>query len=219
MAKFDVLVPDLPGHGDSAPRAGPLGVGAILEGIEEFLAQAVPGAPLILVGNSLGAWIATLYALRHPERVARVVLVNGGALLGGRPDVSLMPKDRAEARHALNATRCPGSRPVPDFVIDDIMRQARRGPIGRMAAAAAGMFPYLLDGRLHEIRVPVDLLWGVCDQLMPLSYAEKMLAALPAARLTTLPKGGHVPHRECANDFALKLIDLLQKPAPHAGAQ
>jgi pimeloyl-ACP methyl ester carboxylesterase len=216
QSKYELVIPDLPGHGESEPRTGPLGIGAMLSGVEALLDSVVPRAPLILVGNSLGAWIATLYAHRHPERISRIVLVNGGALMGDRPDISLMPKDRAAARRALEATRCPGSRPVPDYVVDDIIRQARRGPIGRIAAGAADMFQYLLQGRLQEIGTPVDLLWGECDQLMPLSYARKMLAAFPAARLTTLPTGGHVPQRECAKDFAAKLMDLLQKPEPQA---
>jgi len=211
--KYRVLIPDLPGHAQSAPSEGPLPVGTILGGVVAVVQQKAGSEPVILVGNSLGGWLAMLYAREHPERVARIVAVNGGALLG-RQDVSLVPANREEARRLMALLRDPGSPQFPGFVLDDVVRRARTGPIGRMYATAADMMNYLLDGKLHEVQTPVDLLWGESDELMSLEYAHRMEAQLTAPRLTTLPRCGHIPLRECPVALTDALKKLLQQPPP-----
>lgn len=211
-----LVVPDLPGHGDSAPEKGPLPVETLLAGLSAVLDETVPKEPVTIVGNSLGAWLATLWAKEHPERVERIVLVNGGPLKHAAEGLTLQPKDRAEARKAVEALRDPGSIRVPDFVLDDVVREAARGPIARLAAASGGMEKFVLDGRLAEVMVPVEIVWGASDRMLPLSYAEAMLAGLPRARLTQLPRCGHVPQQECPSAFAEALQKLLTGPPPEA---
>ncbi|MEW5982631.1 MAG: alpha/beta fold hydrolase [Acidobacteriota bacterium] len=210
---YRLVIPDLAGHGRSAPAQGPIELDQVLRGVESILSQG-PQDPAIIVGNSLGAWIGLLYAHAHPDRVARLVLVNGGALRGDRPDLSLTPRTRAEAAALMKELRDPGSDPIRDFVLDDVVREAQSGPLARFAATAARMEPYLLDGRLHEVRVSVDLIWGESDRLFTLDYARRMMAALPASRLRTLPACGHVPHQECPARFGAALTDVLASPPP-----
>jgi len=214
VARYHVLAPDLPGHGASSPLAGPLTIGMMLSAVESVLNPRPPGSGTIIVGHSLGAWVAMLVAHSHQELTARLILIDGGALRGEREDLSLMPGSRNEARRLVAALRDPGSPPIPDFVLDDVMREARSGAIGRLAASAQDMNRYLLDGRLSEIHVPVDMLWGGSDQLMPAGYAKKMEAQLPAARLRVLPKCGHVPMRECPESFRRALDEVLRQPPP-----
>jgi pimeloyl-ACP methyl ester carboxylesterase len=76
------------------------------------------------------------------------------------------------------------------------------------------MRQYVLDGRLHEITVPVDLIWGESDRLFSLGYARRMMAELPASRLTTIPGCGHVPQQECPSRFGAALLDVLTMPPP-----
>ncbi len=211
--RYRVVVPDLAGHGSSAPGEGPISVAQILRGVEAVLSTG-PQDPAILVGNSLGAWVALLYAREHPDRVARVVLVNGGAIRGSRDDLSLQPKTRAEAAALMTQLRDPKSTPIPGYVLDDVVREAATGPLARFVQTAAEMEPYLLDGRLGEIAAPVNLLWGESDKLFPLEYARKMMAGLKASRLTTISGCGHVPQQECPTRFKASLLDILQQPAP-----
>jgi pimeloyl-ACP methyl ester carboxylesterase len=213
-----LVIPDLAGHGDSAPENGPLPVETLLAGLSAVLDEVAPKGPVTIVGNSLGAWLATLWAKDHPERVERIVLVNGGPLKHVAEGLTLQPKDRAEARKAVEALRDPGSIRVPDFVLDDVVREAARGPIARLAAASDGMEKFVLDGRLAEVTVPVEIVWGASDRMMPLSYAAKMLSALPRARLTQLPRCGHVPQQECPAAFAEALGRLLSGPPPEAAS-
>ena len=87
---------------------------------------------MVLVGNSLGAWVAMLYAHDYPAHVARLVAINGGAITNVNPAINLYPETREEARETMKALMGPATLPVPDFVLDDIIRHARVGPAGRL---------------------------------------------------------------------------------------
>lgn len=216
-ARYRVLIPDLPGHGDSEPAAGPLPMGVVLGGLERLVDARAGQERVALVGSSFGAWVAMVYAQRHPERVARIVAINGGALRGERPDLSLVPATREEARRLMDNLMDRGSTPPPAFVLDDVVRQAQGGALSRLYAGGADLERYLLDGRLAEVTPPVDLLWGESDRVVPLSYARRMEAQLPAARLTPVPRCGHIPMRECPASFARSLEAVLEQTPPGPG--
>ena len=210
-----LLIPDLPGHGDSEPGEGILPMALIFGGLEALLEEAALEDP-VLAGNSMGAWLAMLYAHKYPDRVSRVVAINGGAILGEPSDIKLMPANREEARASMAAIRDPSSPPVPDELLDDIVARANSGPIQRMMMDLAGMMAFLLDGKLGEISTPVEMLWGESDQLMKLSYAEKMAAALPRSRITKIPQCGHIPMSECPDRFVELLRQVLDSEPPAA---
>jgi pimeloyl-ACP methyl ester carboxylesterase len=79
-----------------------------------------------------------------------------------------------------------------------------------------GLVSHLLDGRLGEVTVPVDLVWGESDGLIPLAYAERMKDQLPRARLTVIEKCGHVPGAECPERLLAALKDVLAADPPAA---
>ena len=206
VGSHTLVVPDLAGHGGSAPRRGPIGLAEVLGAVEAELTALAPGEPVVLVGNSLGAWIAMLVAQRHPDRVAALVCIDGGAMRGNNLAARILPRDRREARESVAETRDPGSPPIPGFVLDDIVRQARVGPLARFAATAATMGGFVLDeDQLRAVRTPVRLIWGASDRLMPLDYARRLQAALPDATLVTLDRCGHVPQIECPDALAAAL--------------
>lgn len=210
-----VLIPDLPGHGESAPAAGPLAVTDLLAGLDALLAAEAPGERVTVVGSSLGGFLALLLAHRHPELVAQVVLVNGAAVMAGGGQVELLPKTRDEARAAIAKLTAPGAPPPPAFVLDDIVRRGPASPLARLLQSPVAELA--LDGRLGEIQTPVSLIWGQADQLLPLSYAQALQAQLPTARLAPLPDCGHVPQRECPERLLAALEEALQRPpAPPA---
>jgi pimeloyl-ACP methyl ester carboxylesterase len=207
-----VLVPDLAGHGKSAPSRGPIRLTAIVEALEVAIEKEAPSGPVVLVGHSMGAWAASLLAKRNPERVSQLVLVNGGPLRGEERGFSLKPKDREEARKLMEVLRDPLSPKIPDFVLDDVVRETNAGPISRLDMK--DMEASLLDGKLRDVAVPTDILWGVSDRLLPLDYAKKLAAELPAARVTELPACGHVPLQECPDELLLALKKALDSPLP-----
>lgn len=205
-----VLIPDLPGHGESAPATGALAVTDLLAGLDALLAAEAPGERVTLVGNSLGGFLALLLAHRHPEQVAHVVLVNGAAVMAGGGRVELLPKTRDEARAALAKLTAPGAPAPPGFVLDDLVRRGPGSPLARLQQSPVA--EQALDGRLGEIRTPVSLIWGEADQLLPLSYAQALQAQLPTARLVPLPACGHMPQRECPERFLAALEAALAQP-------
>jgi 3-oxoadipate enol-lactonase len=212
-----LIVPDLAGHGASAPKSGPIAITAVLEGVEADLEALAPRGKVVLVGNSLGAWVAMLVAYRHPERVALVVGIDGGAIKGENVRARVLPTTRTEARESVAQTRDPASPWIPDFVLDDIVRQARVGPLARFAATAATMEEHVLDdAQLRSLAVPVRLIWGASDRLVPLDYAVRMAARLPDATVTTLDRCGHVPQVECPDKLLAVLTKILAS-APAGG--
>ncbi len=212
---FTLVVPDLAGHGGSAPAEGPISVAMLLDGVEAVIREGSGGQPVTVAGNSLGAWLAMLVAHRHPEWVLRIVAINGGAIKGSS-DAKLLPANRAEARELMALLRDPGSPRVPDWVLDDVIRLARVGPLARFAATSDTMEQWALDGRLGEVRVPVEILWGASDRLMPLEYAERMRAELPDARVIPIERCGHAPQVECPDRLLAALRLTVDSSQPTA---
>jgi pimeloyl-ACP methyl ester carboxylesterase len=210
VGSYTVIVPDLAGHGGSEPRSGPIDVPRVLDGAEAVIQRLAAGKRVTIVGNSLGGWVAMLVADRHPEWVERVVAVNGGAITGRNQAVRIVPRSVAEAREAMTQLRAPGSAPIPDFVLRDVVRHAKGGSLARFVATANTMSAWTLDGKLGAIRSPVVLIWGAADQVMPLDYARRMLDELPDARLITLEGCGHVPQQECPEKFLAALRQALE---------
>jgi pimeloyl-ACP methyl ester carboxylesterase len=216
MKGHTLVVPDLAGHGDSAPGSGPLTLGMALDGLDAILAKEAASGAVTIAGHSMGAWIATLEATRHPERVRHLVLIDGGPLRGDARGPSLLPGNREEARALMAFLRDPASPRVPDFMLDDVVRRARTGAIGRLLSNPEDLGKHLLDGKLGGVKCPADLIWGASDRLVPLEYARTLERALPAARLTTLPACGHVPQVECPTELLRALVKVLSEPTPPA---
>lgn len=220
VADYRVLAPDLPGHWKSDPRTGPISIGQLLDGLEALMDARCAGEPAILVGNSMGAWIAFLYAVEHPQRVARLVAINGGPITDEYTGVNILPRNREEARAAMKALLGPNTVLPPDFVLDDVVRQAKVGPAARLAQGLPHVGPELetivLNGRLGLVTVPVELVWGDADELFTMSYAQRLLEGLPAARLHPVKDCGHVPHRECPDRLLKALTEALAEAPPVA---
>jgi len=216
---FQLVIPDLAGHGQSDPAAGVLSLGTLLTALEQLLdAKPWRDAPLVLVGNSLGAWMAMLYTHKCPQRVTRVILIDGGPIKAVL-EIGIMPKDREEARRALDAVLDPSTPRRPNFVLDDLVRVSNTGPISRLLAAGEeDMSKYLLDGKLASFQLPVDLIWGASDRLVPLDYAKKLQSQLPHSTLTVIEHCGHGPQLERPQELTRVLLQVLASESSRASA-
>ena len=208
--RYTLVIPDLAGHGESAPRTGPIQTSEIFGGLEAVIDRQAQGQPVTLVGNSLGAWMAMVLAHRHPDWVDRVVAVNGGALSGWNVRVNLVPKTREETRETMAQLMDASSPAVPNNVLDDMARRSRSSPMARMLAAAANMEAWILtEDQLRTLKMPVRLVWGVSDGLFPLDYAKRMVAVLPDVELIPIERCGHVPQQEAPDRFKAALGQAL----------
>lgn len=123
----------------------------------------------------------------------------------------MLPATREEARETMARLRDASSPAIPDHVLDDLVRRSRNGPFARFVATTPTMGDWALtEAQLETIRVPVRLIWGVSDGLMPLAYAQRMLAALPDAELLALEGCGHVPQQEAPGRFLTALRKALE---------
>jgi pimeloyl-ACP methyl ester carboxylesterase len=218
VGRYRLHIPDLPGHWKSDPTKGSFGIDQVMAGLESVMDACCTTEPAILVGNSMGAWVAFLYAHDNPDRVARLVAVNGGPTVVEHPGVNLFPTNREEARETMRGMMGPNTPMPPNFVLDDVVRQMRTGPAARLAQRLVqdpqGLGTYTLEGRLDEVKVPVEMVWGDGDALFTIDYAQRMLDSVPASRLTIVKDCGHLPQRECPDRFLKAMNGVLAQAPP-----
>ena len=212
-ADHHVVVMDLAGHGESDPRTGPLTIANLVDGVTAVITAEAKGQPVTIVGNSLGGFLALVYATRHPAGVAHAILVNGAVLREqSRPELTLLPKNREEARRAFAAILSSQSPAVPNFVLDDVVRRVPGSALARLAEQPeSSLDEYLLESRLTTLEMPVTMIWGEEDRLLSVAYARKAAAALPHARLELMAKCGHIPQRECPGTLIARLREALAR--------
>lgn len=191
-ARARVIVPDLAGHGESAPEAGPIPISLIVAQLESILASE---HQLTLIGNSLGGWIALLFALRNPERVGRLFLETSGGL--ERPvAVPLVAGSRDEALTILRAVHGPLFEP-PEWVIQSLLDRAQSSPMLRLTEVPE----HNVEARLGELHMPATLIWGADDGVVPLTYGEALRDAIPGSTLRVIEGAAHIPHLQQPQRF------------------
>lgn len=205
---------DLPGYGNAAPIAD---FDAAVDAIAARLAPAS-----LLAGWSLGALLALAVAARHPDKVARLLLVAATpsfARRDGWPDA--MPPDElatfAAAIAADPAAMLPrfvggfnrGDRRAKAVTLE-LLRQA--DPLPATEVLLTGL-DWLRDvdlrAELGQVRAPTCLVHGAADPLMPLAAARAMQAALPDARLVALDDCAHAPFISRPDAFLAGVREFL----------
>src|SRR6185503_1613555 len=167
---------------------------------------------VVLVGVSLGAWIAAELAVKNAQRLSALVLVSAvGAKFGEREssdilDVFTQPRARLEElyfhdeRHARKDASA-----LSDEELETIARNNE-------SAAHFTWMPYMhnpkLRSRLHRIRIPSLVVWGAGDRIAPPDYGQKFAAAIPGARFEKLEAAGHFPHIEQPDALAARVLEF-----------
>jgi pimeloyl-ACP methyl ester carboxylesterase len=199
---------DLLGYGGSDKPAGAsYSVAMQAENLRGFL-DAVGLRETDVMGVSLGGWIALKVAAEHPERVRRLVLVSSAGVRFPTTltETSFSASNLEELRASL-ALQTDRASMLPEFVLRDILRHSReRQWITRRSMRAALSGADLLDGKLQRVTMPVLLVWGTHDRIIPFSVAASLKHELPHARVVALPGCGHLAIIEC-RDEALQAIE------------
>lgn len=218
-----VVVPDLPGLGESAPLPR-LDADAFGEWLSALLAVTVDEPPT-LVAHSLPGTLAARFAAAHPGALRRLVLV-AAPILGFRPPPGLLVS-------AMRLNLRPSQRNLERFARWPYLDRRRTG--AELGAWHDALDVYLLSraglpdvkrtirqivgaGRkripvddLHAITVPVGLLWGRGDRMVPVSIGEAASRVL-GWRLHVIDEAGHLPHVEQPEAF----VDALKETLDHA---
>jgi len=216
-----VIAVDLPGFGESA-AAGP---GFELEQVADGLVADLALERFDLVGHSLGGAVAVATAARHPEAVRRLVLVSpaglapraarlAGALgvaaeraVHARRALGYRVAGRARGRQAMFGTTVADAarlHPADARLLLDASGGARRVSSGVRRALEAD-----LRDDLAAAPMPVGLIWGDADRVVPYSGLEALLRLRPDARVETLAATGHIPQIERPAAFAAALERIL----------
>jgi len=199
------LALDLPGHGGSTKEVGAGDAESLTDAVEGVLG-ALGVEQVHLVGHSMGGAIATLAALRRPERVASLTLI-ASAGLGPEINTSFIDgfvraSRRREAAEVLGLL-VDNPALVSRAMVEDVLRYKRLDGVSaalmKIAEAWFGGGRQSLDltGRIAALTLPVQLVWGRNDRIIPVAHAEALAARLP---VHILDAAGHLPHMEKAGE-------------------
>jgi pimeloyl-ACP methyl ester carboxylesterase len=230
-----VIAADLPGHGSSESGSGDYSLGAHASGLRDLL-LALGHERATVIGHSLGGGIAMQFTYQFPEMVERLVLVSSGGL---GPEVSPVLRAAAlpGADFFIGATAGPGARIGslvgrglgavglrPNADVAEVARAyASLADSERRAAFLATLRAVVGTGgqrvaagdRLYLAEaLPILIIWGREDPIIPVAHAEAAIETLPGARLEIFDDVGHLPQLETPGRFVSVLDRFLAATDP-----
>jgi len=230
-----VIAPDFPGHGASAPGGGDYSLGALASALRDLM-LALGHERATLVGHSLGGGVALQFTYQFPEMVERLVLVSSGGL---GPDVSPILRAAAlpGAELFISATAGVGSRigsvvgrglglvglrPNTDLAevtrgyatLTDPERRKAFVATLRSVVGTQGQRVAALDKLYLAETLPLLIVWGENDPIIPVDHAREAHAQLPSSHLEIFEDTGHVPQLERPGRFIAVLERFLAETEP-----
>lgn len=233
---FTVIAPDLLGHGQSAKPRGDYSLGAYANGMRDLL--SILGIDrATIVGHSFGGGVAMQFAYQFPELAERLILVAPGGI---GQDVSpvirmvttpgfrqlmgvlTLPGVRHINRTGLrlaHAARLPGTRDVDEIakIYDSFatpgacaaVQQVLRGVVDRH-----GQFVTMADRAYLTEAMPISVVWGAQDPIIPASQAHLVERLAPGAHVEIIENSGHFPHRDHYQQFIGIVRELMASTPP-----
>ena len=234
--RYTVIAPDLLGHGRSAKPRADYSLGGYANGMRDLL--TILGIDRVtVVGHSFGGGIAMQFAYQFPERTERLLLVASGGL---GPEVS--PGIRAITtpgfhqamgvltlpgiRHAgvlgLRALAATGLKPVRDLdevaeIYDSFKDPSARHAIRHVVRAVVdwrGQVVTMADRAYLTEAMPMAVVWGRDDAVIPVRHANTAAALAPNARVEVIPNAGHFPHKDHPQRFVKIVNDFIRSTQP-----
>ena len=178
-----------------------------------------------LVGSCVGGWIAAELAVRHPEKIRKLVLIGAsglfvqGALIG---DVFMMAQPERGSSYAClremlfsSADQSNALQMFPDGK-GELEDEVRRYQMLRLGSRIGFKPPYFynrpLRNRLHRITSPALIICGEKDNFVPRSHGETYAKLIPnSSELKIIAGAGHSSHVEKPEETAKLVVDFLGK--------
>ncbi len=216
-----VIRPDLRGMGESSAPDGPYLMETLAGDIAAMLdAMGIDRAAI--VGHSLGGYVAMAFCRMYTERVTRLALVCS-RLAADTPQIARTREDladRAELEGRVDAIAdayvprlfapmtLEKRLPIIDRVREIACRLNPRGAAAMLRGMAQRVDSYDIA---EELEMPVLILAGGADQIVPAAEAEQMRRAFPSASLKVLERSGHLPMLEEPDKLTGLLLDFVRQ--------
>jgi pimeloyl-ACP methyl ester carboxylesterase len=237
-SRYTVLAPDLLGHGASAKPRGDYSMGAFASGVRDLVVSLELG-PATIVGHSLGGGVAMQFSYQFPERTQRLALVASGGLgsdLHGILRAATLPGSELvipllASRRVLTAGRAIGSAldRIGLRLATDALEIARgHASLGNSETRAAflqtlrasidptGQRAQGTDRLYLATQLPLLILWGANDRVIPLKHGLAAHELVPGSRLEVFERAGHFPHLDDPHLFTDTLEDWIETTEPAA---
>ena len=231
-----IVAPDLLGHGDSDKPRADYSIGGFANGMRDLM-MVLGVQQATVVGHSLGGGVAMQFAYQYPEHVERLVLVASGglgsevnpvlraaSLPGAHAAIGLSTKGpvRAATLKVARALATVGVLERNDVEDVAVIWEGLRDPSTRKAflrtlravVDARGQAVTSKDRLYLAADVPVLLVWGARDPMVPVIHAAHAAELLPLAKLAILPHAGHMPHRVSPASFADAVREFVRSTEP-----
>lgn len=220
---------DLAGFGESDRLPSSTDLPGLATSLAAFLDAAGEYGPVRLAGNSLGGAVALQFAALHPERVGALILVDSagfgrqvtvGLRILAIPGVgrALLKPSRLTAPLRARAVFHDRSLATPERIATQYRLASRPGAVDVFLETAQSLGDWRgvreewgrrLARRVSELGVPVLLLWGTRDRILPARQLDAARAAFPHAQAHVFADAGHMPQIEAAPDFVRVVRDFL----------
>ena len=234
-----VLAPDLPGHGTSDKPKGDYSLGAHACCLRDLM-LTLGYDRATLVGHSLGGGIAMQFSYQFPDMCERLVLVDSGGLgrevslllrAASLPGAELVLPLLAASRLLDAGARVGGLMNRVGLRLGTDLEQMARGHNTLSDAASRAAFLHTLravvdpagqrvdaTNRLYLAElVPLLMIWGERDSIIPVSHGRAAHARLPSSRLAVLERSGHFPQLDEPECFLDVMLDFIAETRPASG--
>ena len=211
---YRIITLDLPGHGLTGVNPAGVYDNQSYVGVVDALMSRLGIAKAVIGGNSMGGGVSWMFALAHPEKTEALLLVDAGgqpqAKSGDLPigfrlmrtpvikEGARLIAPRSIFESSIRNTMSVQSK-IDDKLIDRYW-ELNRFPGNREATMKRfGDARSMKSGtkeQLAAIKVPVMIMWGEEDKLIPVSSARWFASAIPGSMLVSYPKVGHIPMEE-----------------------
>jgi pimeloyl-ACP methyl ester carboxylesterase len=211
--KYEVIIPWMPGFGHSQRPDWVENMDDVAYIFLDLL-EKLKLKDVILVGFSLGGWIAAEMAIKNTNRIKKLVLVDAyGIKIGDKyaRDIAdvwfLAPEKVLELKYVDTKHGVFDYPSMPESKLEVIARN-------RETTARFCWEPYMhhprLIRRLHRIDVPTLVVWGEKDGIVTTAYGKAYAKAIPGAKFVSIPKAAHFPHVEAPDRFMKEVGSFIR---------
>ena len=207
---FEIIQPTHPGF-DGSP------IPEHFDGLQDLiflyldLIDSLDLRDAILMGFSMGGWLAAELAVLNTSRFSKLVLVDSVGIKPGGPfdrditDIFALPAEDVLKAAWHDPAKAPDVKEMTEEKLQKVAAD-------RVAHGLYTWEPFMhnpkLRYRLHRIDIPTLLIWGENDGIVTTDYGAALRDLIPGASMSVIPKSGHYPHIEQPDEFVKRFLDF-----------